>query len=238
MKSGGPYTKKERENKINEVFRLHFEEGKTAVEIAEILKINRNTANHYIKDLYAQLAEEEENYDIGAWIVRLISSVESQKSRLRKELQKQNKLQNKLEIERFLSKLNDKEIEFIPKILENKRGNFESLGLDEISEEQIKKISRYLILDYDVQALDSVTRDKILAGIISFLKCTKEHAGKIFKKMLQLGLNVWDTIDPHIQIGRGLIFYYNFLKFAHMRGYISIAEYEKIQGQNSETELD
>jgi len=47
QKSGGPYSKDEREKRQNEVFRLHFEFGYSAVKIADLMKINRNTRLGY-----------------------------------------------------------------------------------------------------------------------------------------------------------------------------------------------
>ena len=50
-KDGGPYTKDERTKRQNEVARLHFEYGYSAVKIAEMMKVNRNTINSDIKYL-------------------------------------------------------------------------------------------------------------------------------------------------------------------------------------------
>jgi len=57
-KKGGPYTKKDKEKRRTEVYTLHFEKGYSAVRIAEMLGINRNTVNEDIKYLYAQAVEE------------------------------------------------------------------------------------------------------------------------------------------------------------------------------------
>ena len=44
-KKGGPYSKKEREDRRMQVYNLHFEEDLPAVKIAEMLDVNRNTVN-------------------------------------------------------------------------------------------------------------------------------------------------------------------------------------------------
>ena len=44
-KEGGPYTKKQQEERRKKVNELYFEKKLTAVKIAEILKVNRNTVN-------------------------------------------------------------------------------------------------------------------------------------------------------------------------------------------------
>ena len=227
-KNGGPDTKNERENRINEVFKLHFEEGKSAVEIAKILDKNRNTINNDIKELYNQLVEEWKSYDSGAWTVRLIHSVDSQKSRLMKELLNQNNFQKRLQIEGFLSKLDDKLFEFIPTVLENKNGEFEPLGSNEISEDQIEKISKYLIFEYEINP-ESITTDEILSGIINCLKCDVRHARNIFSKMIELGLKIWEIKSSTFQIKFDFSVYYNFLKFSFMRGYLSKDDLYSIQ---------
>ena len=56
-KEGGPYTKqqqKERRKKVNE---LYFEKHLSALKIADILGVNRNTINEDIKLAYLQTSE-------------------------------------------------------------------------------------------------------------------------------------------------------------------------------------
>jgi len=48
-KKGGPYSKKDRDSRIDEVCRLHFEYGYSAKKISELMKVNRNTINSDIK---------------------------------------------------------------------------------------------------------------------------------------------------------------------------------------------
>lgn len=52
-KKGGPYTKDERETRQKEVSRFYFEFGYSAVKIADLMKVNRNTINEDIKYLYS-----------------------------------------------------------------------------------------------------------------------------------------------------------------------------------------
>jgi hypothetical protein len=44
-KKGGPYNKADRHARRAEVYRLHFEFGYSAIRIADMMKINRNTIN-------------------------------------------------------------------------------------------------------------------------------------------------------------------------------------------------
>ena len=49
VKNGGPYTKKEQEERKLDVYHLYFEENYSAVKIAEMLNVHRNTINEDIK---------------------------------------------------------------------------------------------------------------------------------------------------------------------------------------------
>ena len=57
-KKGGPYTKNEKMKRQNEVYRLHFELGYSAVKISDMMKINRNTINSDINYWYSSLSKE------------------------------------------------------------------------------------------------------------------------------------------------------------------------------------
>jgi len=58
VKKGGRYTIKEQEERRIQVYHLHFEENRTAVKIAELLGVNRNTINGDIRYWHSQLAHE------------------------------------------------------------------------------------------------------------------------------------------------------------------------------------
>ncbi|MGI0008151.1 MAG: hypothetical protein ACRD92_00855 [Nitrosopumilaceae archaeon] len=77
VKKGGPYTKKEQEDRQQEVFRLHFEKGYSAVKISEILNVNRNTINEDIRHWYSQLAQELKSQDLVSWSIEQFHRLES-----------------------------------------------------------------------------------------------------------------------------------------------------------------
>jgi len=58
VKKGGPYTKKEQDDRRQEVFKLHFEKGYSAMKISEVLNMNRNTINEDIRHWYSELAPQ------------------------------------------------------------------------------------------------------------------------------------------------------------------------------------
>lgn len=108
QKSGGPYSKKDRFNRRQEVYRLHFDLGMPAVKIAELMKINRNTINNDIRFWYAKLAREWQEHDINAWLMRQIHRLEIQRTRLRDELEKEHDAEIRISIERLLLEIENR----------------------------------------------------------------------------------------------------------------------------------
>ena len=60
-KKGGPYTKLQLEKRRDEVFKLHFEYGYHAVQIAKLLNVNRNTINEDIKYWCTELYDDDKS---------------------------------------------------------------------------------------------------------------------------------------------------------------------------------
>ena len=89
IKKGGPYTKKEQEERRLEVSHLHFEEKLSAVKIAELLNVNRNTINDDIKFWCSQLAKEMNVQDLNAKMSKQIQKMDMQRERLFDELEKE-----------------------------------------------------------------------------------------------------------------------------------------------------
>jgi len=113
MKGGGPYTKKQRLDRRNEVLKLHFEYGYSATKIASLMKINRNTINDDINQGYEQLSKDWERYDISSGLMKQLQRFESQRSRLLQELEKQEDTKEKLAIEKMIFQI-DCQIAQIP----------------------------------------------------------------------------------------------------------------------------
>ncbi len=107
-RKGGPYTRQEQEKRRDEVFKLHFEYGYSALQISEILKINRNTINSDVSFLYSKLHDEmgKETYD--NWMDKQLTRLESQRVRLRKELDNDITLQERLQVEKMILDLDSK----------------------------------------------------------------------------------------------------------------------------------
>ena len=114
-KKGGPYTKNEKMQRQNEVYKLHFEHGYSAVKISDMMKINRNTINSDISHWYTSLAEEWGRYDIESWYMKQVRRLESQRSRIFEELSKAEDASARLSIEKIILDIDTKLMNFISK---------------------------------------------------------------------------------------------------------------------------
>ena len=101
-KIGGPYTKQEQEIRKEQVFELHFEQGISAVQIAKILGVNRNTITKDIQILYSELREDKPEYGKN-WLDKQLFRLESQRTRLQQILQKEIALKDTLQIEKSIT---------------------------------------------------------------------------------------------------------------------------------------
>ena len=92
-KRGGRYTKDEKLERQNEVYRLHFEYGYSARKISELMKINRNTINGDIDYWYAKIYVNSNAFDPEISVVINIHRFDIQRSRLRENLDKAENFQ-------------------------------------------------------------------------------------------------------------------------------------------------
>jgi len=129
-KKAGPYTKHDRNKRRNEVYRLHFDLGYSAVKISEMMKINRNTINSDIKYWYKSLSKEwEENYP-DSWIIKQINRFENQRTRLRKYLRQESEIKNKLKIEKMIFDIDYQIAQIVIKFQTTKEYNAEIISQD------------------------------------------------------------------------------------------------------------
>jgi len=104
-KKGGPYTKQEQEKRRNDVFNLHFEYGYSAVQIAKLLNVNRNTINDDIKYWYSELYDEDKSNFSRDWLDKQFTRLELQRARLRKELEEDISLKERLQVEKCITNI-------------------------------------------------------------------------------------------------------------------------------------
>ncbi len=228
-KRGGPYTKQDQEHRRLEVYRLYFEEGKSAVKIAEMLNVNRNTVNEDIKFWHSQLAHEIGHQDLGSKLLEQIHRLELQRSRLLEELDKLQKFEERIVIEKMLFEIDSRLAQIFTKIAVSKTIIVDpDIELHDISENDIKEFVRDLILKNDApDAKDIYTENKIEFEFIRKTKCEKSVAENIIQKMIELGLYLCEENSLSIDV---LDFSqrYNLGKFANLRDYITIDEFAKI----------
>jgi len=244
-KKGGRYTKKEQVDRKNEVYHLHFEQGYSAVKISEMLDVNRNTINEDIKFWYSELSKEFVQSDINSWLMKQIHRLEAQISRLYEESEKIENPLEKLAYEKLIFDIENKKTQTILKISMAKQSPFTfKKDTDEVSEDEIKNIVRNFIEKYSLHDLSiNVSDDVILSHIINMKKCTKEDASRIFRKMLELGLE----LNRYNDITFDGKTHYELYHFARMREYFTKEEISKryiekekydLKQEKAEKELD
>ncbi len=121
-KKFAPFTKIERRERRDEVYRLHFDHGMPATRIAELIKVDRNTINNDLKILYKK-AIKEHNSDMtyDEIIEKQLLRLETQHERLGLYLSdiESNDINSKIPIERLIADINFKVIGVIDKLNQN-----------------------------------------------------------------------------------------------------------------------
>ena len=108
VKKGGPYSKSDKDKRMNEVYRLHFEYGYSARKIAEMMNVNRNTINGDIDYWFSRISKDVNLFDPSTMIVRGIARMEIQLTRLREQLDKVKNYSERMSIERLIYDINCK----------------------------------------------------------------------------------------------------------------------------------
>jgi len=154
IKKGGPYTQREQEERKIQVYHLHFQENKSAVKIAELLNVNRNTINDDIRYWHLQLANEMKTQNLTAMMIQQIQRIQIQRDRLLDDLENAESLTEKITIERFISEIDNRLVQLLSKmILSGKKGMEPTVKLEEINEDEIKLEKRVKALETRVRKL-------------------------------------------------------------------------------------
>ena len=141
IKKGGPYTKKEQEERRKQVYHLYYEKNYPIVKIANTLNVNRNTISEDVKHWYSQFAEELEHLDLSTWMISHILKLESQKMRLLEEAEKTDQVQTKLGLEKMVFAIECKLGQVGLELIKNKKVPY----VPEDPEKEIKEIVKHLI---------------------------------------------------------------------------------------------
>lgn len=107
-KRGGPYTAKQRQERRDEVFKLHFIYSYSASKIAKLIGVTKHTILGDIQAIYAKLGNEHPS----GWFYDMFNlhqvRLEAQRSRLMEMLDKETEPDTKLSIERLLLEVDSK----------------------------------------------------------------------------------------------------------------------------------
>ena len=115
-----PFTRIQRKERRDEVYRLHFENGMPATRIAVMMKVDRNTINNDLKILYNK-AIKNYNSDLSLddVIDKQLFRLETQRDRLGLYLCDTNDLNSRITIERLLADIDFKVIGVIERVNQN-----------------------------------------------------------------------------------------------------------------------
>jgi len=210
-KKGGPYTKKEQDERRKQVFNLHYEKNYPIVKIASILNVSRNTISDDVKQWNKQFTEEFEHIDISTWMASHLLRLESQKMRLLEEADKTDQIQTKLGFEKMAFALESKIGQVGLDLLKNKKETI----VHEDPEKEIKEIVMHLI-NINKKQDCLLTQDEIEYEILKFKKCDEYKTERYFDQMNNFGLE-YSLIDSEDD-DKAEVF--DIKKFAEIRGYI------------------
>jgi len=230
-KKGGPYTKQEQEKRRKQVYKLYFEEAKSVIKIAEILDVNRNTINEDVKYWYSQLALEINSETVVSSALKQIHNMELQKTRLREQLDCTAEFSQRLAIEKLLFEIDSKLAGHITKVMSSGKEFFGPSEI-EVSEEEIKKLVREMVLENESpnEDADVYSENEIEFEMIRKTSCDVKYAQAVLKKMARLGLGLCrqdktsESFNDEIDFSQT----YDLGRFANLRSYISIDEFAKI----------
>lgn len=234
IKKGGRYTKKEQEERRLQVYHLHFEQENSAVKIAEMLNVNRNTINDDIRYWHQQLANEMNAQDISAKMTKQIQRMDIQRDRLLGDLEDVESLEQRIKLERFISDIDNRLIGVYSKMIVNGKEHLPpTIKIKDIDEEEVREFVRDVVLsDENPDSEDVYSEDTLRFDFIHKKKCDIVYANSVIEKMKQDGLTLCkqSTVDnTNFLYGReDYSTTYNLARFANLREYITIPEFATI----------
>jgi len=170
----GPYSKQEKESRLNEVYKLHFDYGYSARKISELMKVNRNTINGDISYWYSKIISNHNIFDPEMDILIRLKRFEVQRTRLRIQTDKTNEFQEKLSLERLILDIDSKVLQIYQKLGESTKRVMDAVttNLNHEMKKQ-KKDTRYMLL-FDKIAVSERAKERI-EQIIREDKASNHH---------------------------------------------------------------
>ena len=149
MPRSGPYTKQNKEKRLAEVYRLHFDYGYSGRRISELMKVNRNTINGDISYWYSKIVKNTNIFDPELCIITTIRRFEEQRIRLRENIDKADSFQEKIALERMICDIDTKIIQIYQKLAESTRriSDLSTQGLNEHLKSEKKGVQYLTMLD-------------------------------------------------------------------------------------------
>jgi hypothetical protein len=232
-KQGGRYIKKEQEERRLQVFHLHFEEKKSAVEIAKLLNKNRNTIDSDIKYLFQKIGSELNVKDMITITNEQILKIEIQKERLLENLDESENLDQKIKLEKVISEIDDKLFNLHSKIILHKESLAHKIITKPIEKDEVKDFVKSLILSdvgYDSKGIFSF--NEIIFHLIHEKEYDVGYSHRVILKMDSLGLNLCikntfledRDLNAHIFDNSQQ---YDLFRFAYMCNFITSDEFKK-----------
>lgn len=160
-KKGGPYSK-DRSCRRKEVYRLHFEYGYSAVKIADMMKMNRNTVNNDINYLYLKLEKEWNSYSMDSWWMKQTYRMEMQRTRLLEQLGKEVDFQKRLALEKMIHEIDSKMMHSSIRIITSKQSTIDTALYFLNKYAKDKKLDLTFVTSWDINKLETRNRDKII----------------------------------------------------------------------------
>lgn len=211
-----------------QVRNLHFEQGKSAAEIAKLLNVNRNTVNADIRRCHQHIGNKMNTLDITTMMSAQIQRMEIQRDRLFENLEESQSMAEKIKLEKLIYCITAGLFTFCSKMIDAKNKHLaNTITIAHVSEDEIKDFVRHLIFDGICKNSNFVySGDELESNFIQTKKCDLPTAQHVFAKMKVNGLSNCESLELSNAAGMtsGLADYsqkYYLAKFALMRGYVT-----------------
>ena len=211
------------------MYSLYYEKGYSALKIAETIDVNRNTINEDIKYWNKQIAAEFGKENLGETLCRQIERLDIQRRRILDELEKQDEISKKIQLEKLLFGIDYKIAGIISKVL-GANLQIEDIGDQEISDEEIFHITRKICLSDRIIYPEKFDERDILKEVISIKGCNERQARIFFKSLQKIGLGLFEK--KGIASGK-----FDLLEFAVLRKVITLKEKEEFFEKRYENEI-
>jgi len=160
-KNGGPYSKSDKDKRMNEVYRLHFEYGYSARKIAAMMNVNRNTVNGDIDYWFSRISKNVNVVNSEDMVLIGIERLKIQLTRLREKLDNEINNSERMSIERLIYDINCKIIHTYEKLSQSRHA-IHKLATEWLNKymEKNKKPERYLTY-FDTISVSENAQEKI-----------------------------------------------------------------------------